>query len=140
MTVTAPRRTLVLVAACLIGFGVFIQIAVGFRFGQQAGQATEVVAMAAYTLAIVLLFAPLGRARTLMAGALAFILMAWAVHLNARLSADLENQFGGQVIAAHRVMIATLFIGPALGLVVGGITALCARFERVRWSPRTPSA
>ena len=51
MTVTAPRLTLILAAACLIGFGVLIQMAIGHRLGVGAGQATEMVAMAAYAAA-----------------------------------------------------------------------------------------
>lgn len=140
MTVTAPRLTLILAAACLIGFGVLIQMAVGHRLGVGAGQATEMVAMAAYAAAIIFLLAPLGRARALLAGGLAVILMAWAVHLNARLSANLENQFGGNVIPAHRILINTVIIGPALGIVVGIVTGLVARSGRIRWTPKTPVA
>jgi hypothetical protein len=140
MTLTAPRLTLILAAACMIGFGVLIQMALGHRLGVNAGQTTEVLAMASYAGAIILLLAPLGRARALMAGGLAIILMAWAVHLNARLSANLENQFGGNVIAAHRILINTIIIGPCLGIVVGIATAVIARSGRIQWTPKMPVA
>lgn len=137
MTLTAPRSTLVLAAACLIGFGVLVQMAVGHRLGVAAGQATEAVAMLAYAVAVILLLAPLGQGRALVAGALGIVLMAWAIHLNARLSANLENQFGGNVVVAHRVFINTVFVGPALGVVVGIVTGLLARSGRIRWARKT---
>jgi hypothetical protein len=140
MTVTAPRRILIFYAAGLIALGLVVQYALGFRFGPVAAQATEAFAMVAYACGIFLLAAPIGRTRALMAGALGFILMAWAVHLNAHLSARLETLFGGQVVAAHRVLLATVFVGPILGLIVGVITGLLARSERIRWTPKTPAS
>jgi hypothetical protein len=138
MTLTAPRPTLILAAACLIGLGVLLQLGLGYRVSQGSAHAMEFLALVLYGAAIVLLLAPLGRSKALIAGALAFILMAWAVHLNARLSAFLELQAGGQVIAAHRILLHTLFVGPFAGLITGVVTGLIARFERIRWTPRQP--
>lgn len=139
MTLTAPRPTLTLAAVCLIGAGVLIQLGLGYRISEASAQVVEFLGLILYGAAIVLLLAPLGRGKALLAGALAFILMAWAVHLNARLSAFLETQAGGDVIAAHRVLLATLFIGPFAGLITGVVTGLAARFERIRWTPRQPA-
>ena len=138
MILTAPRSTLTLAALCLIGLGVLAQWLLGYRVSEGSAQAMEVVALILYGAAIALMLAPLGRGKALIAGALAFILMAWAVHLNARLSAFLETMAGGDVIAAHRILLATLFIGPFAGLITGVVTGLLARSERIRWTPKTP--
>lgn len=139
MIVTAPRRTLTLAAFCLVGLGILAQWLLGYRISDASAQVFEVLALILYGAAIALLLAPLGRSKTLVAGALAFILMAWAVHLNARLSSFLEVEAGGDVIAAHRILLATLFIGPFAGLITGVVTGLLARFERIRWTPKTVS-
>jgi len=137
MILTAPRSTLTLAALCLIGLGVLAQWLLGYRISEGSAQAMEVLALILYGAAIVLMLAPLGRGKALIAGALAFILMAWAVHLNARLSAFLETMAGGDVIAAHRILLATLFVGPFAGLITGVVTGLIARAERIRWTPKT---
>lgn len=139
MILTAPRRILTLAAFCLAGLAILAQWLLGYRLSAGSAHAMEVLALVLYGAAIVLLLAPLGRGKALMAGALGFILMAWAVHLNARLSAWLEIEAGSQVIAAHRVLLATLFVGPAAGLVTGIVTGLLARFERIRWTPKIPA-
>lgn len=138
MILTAPRSTLTLAALCLIGLGVLAQWLLGYRVSEGSAAAMEVLALILYGAAIVLMLAPLGRGKALIAGALAFILMAWAVHLNARLSAFLETMAGGDVIAAHRILLATLFVGPFAGLITGVVTGLVARAERIRWTPKTP--
>lgn len=140
MILTASRRTLTLTALGLILLAVGAQWAFGYRISQGSAQAMEALALLLYAVAVVLLFAPLGRRHALVAGGLAFIVIAWAVHLNARLSAFLEIQAGGDVIVAHRVFLATLIVGPALGLLVGVVTGLTARFERIRWAPKTPAS
>lgn len=139
MILTAPRRTLTLAAVCLAGLAVLAQWLLGYRISAGSAHAMEALALILYGAAIVLLLAPLGRGKAMVAGALGFILMAWAVHLNARLSAWLEIEAGGQVIAAHRILLATVFVGPAAGLVTGVVTGLLARFERIRWTPKTPA-
>ena len=138
MILTAPRPTLTLAAFCLIGTGILAQWLLGYRVSEGSAQAMEFIALVLYGAAIALLLAPLGRNKALVAGALAFILMAWAVHLNARLSVLLETMAGGDVIGAHRILLATLFIGPFAGLITGVATGLLARFERIRWTPRQP--
>lgn len=140
MILTAPRRTLSLAAVGLVVLGVAVQWAFGYRVSEGSAQVMEALALLFYAAAAVLLMAPLGRRHALMASGLAFILMAWAVHLNARLSAYLETEAGGDVIAAHRIFLATLIAGPALGLVVGIVTGLLARFERIRWTPKTTAS
>jgi len=140
MILTAPRPTLTLAAVCLVGLGVLAQWLLGYRVSAGSAQVMEALALILYGAAIVLLLAPLGRSKALIAGALAFILMAWAVHLNARLSAFLQIEAGGQVIAAHRILLATLFVGPFAGIITGVVTGLIARFERIRWTPRQPAS
>lgn len=142
MRVIAPRRTLILAAAGLIVLGVVVQYALGYRFGGSAGQATEALALLFYAIAIVLIVAPLGRARALMSGGLAFILTAWAVHLNTKFSTTLHEDFAGGVAALsqQKLLLATLFLGPLLGLIVAVATILLARSGRVAWTPKTPAS
>lgn len=138
MRFEAPRPILTAAAGGLVLLALGLQLAFGFRLGQSAGGVTEMLAWLLYAIAIVLLLAPFGRARAVLAGALGFMVMAWAVHLNARFGASLDTQFGADSgLSAHRVLIATLFIGPALGLVVGVATGLLARLELIRWRGRT---
>jgi|GEM_PF-1537886 len=141
MRFEAPRPTLTLTAGGVILLALALQLALGHQFGQGAGMATEIAAWVLYAVAIVLLLAPFGRPRALLAGALGFMMMAWAVHLNARFSTHLDTQFGGAYAwSAQRVAVMTLFIGPVLGLIVGAITGLLARLEVIRWRGRTYSS
>lgn len=141
MSLIAPRRTLTLVAVILVGLGVLIQLAFGHRFGAAAGNLTEMLAWPAYAGAIVLMLAPMGRRRVLLVGMMGLLVMAWAVHLNARFSTTLDGVWGlpNPQAGAH-VAIATLFIGPALGLIVGLTTGLLARSQRLRWAGRSYDA
>lgn len=136
MQIVAPRLTLTLAAACLIGAGVLIQWMLGYSLNAGSAPLVEIVALVLYGAAIILMVVPQGRGRPLMAAGLGFILMAWAVHLNARLSVFLETQSGGDVIAAHRIVLATLFAGPFAGLIVGVISGLLVRGERIRFTPK----
>jgi len=135
MTLTAPRKALVGSAVALAALCLLAQWAVGFRVSEGAGQLLELLSVAGYAVAAILLLAPLGRARALMAGAVALVLMAWAVHLNARYATALDLRFGGASSwGGHRVLIATLFVGPLAGLVTGIVTFVLARLELVRWT------
>ncbi|WP_420478175.1 hypothetical protein [Brevundimonas sp. FT23028] len=136
MQIVAPRRTLTLAAACLIGAGVLIQWLLGYRLNAGSAPMVEIVALVLYGAAIVLMTVPQGRGRPLMAAGLGFILMCWAVHLNARLSVFLETEAGGQVIAAHRILLATLFAAPLCGLIVGVIAGVLVRGDRIRFTPK----
>lgn len=141
MRFEAPRPTLTLAAGGVILLALALQLALGHQFGEGAGTATEIAAWVLYAVAIVLLLAPFGRPRALLAGALGFMMMAWAVHLNARFSTHLDTQFGGAYAwSAQRVAVMTLFIGPVLGLIVGALTGLLARWEVIRWRGRTYSS
>ena len=137
MILIAPRRTLTFAAVGLVVLALAVQWALGFRLGSAAGAATEVLAWLLYAGAVLLLVVPLGRARALIVGALGFMLMAWAVHLNARFSTTLLSEYVGGLVNA-RVMIATILYGPALGLIVGITAGLLARFELIRWTPKSP--
>ncbi|HEY0927694.1 hypothetical protein [Brevundimonas sp.] len=139
MQIVAPRRTLTLAAACLIGAGVLIQWLLGYRLNPGSAPLVEIVALILYAAAIILMVVPQGRGRPLMAAGLGFILMAWAVHLNARLSVFLETEAGGDVIGAHRILLATLFAGPFAGLIVGVIAGLLVRGDRIRFTPKAAS-
>lgn len=134
MQIVAPRRTLILAAACLIGAGVLLQWLLGYRLNAGSAPMVEIVALVLYGVAIILMTVPQGRGRPLMAGGLAFILMCWAVHLNARLSVFLETEAGGHVIAAHRILLATLFAAPLCGLIVGVIAGILVRGDRIRFT------
>ncbi|WP_420471757.1 hypothetical protein [Brevundimonas sp. FT23042] len=136
MQIVAPRRTLTLAAACLIGAGVLIQWLLGYRLNAGSAPMVEILALVLYGAAIVLMTVPQGRGRPLMAAGLGFILMCWAVHLNARLSVFLETEAGGQVIAAHRILLATLFAAPLCGLIVGVIAGVLVRGDRIRFTPK----
>lgn len=136
MQIVAPRRTLTLAAACLIGAGVLIQWLLGYRLNAGSAPMVEILALVLYGAAIVLMTVPQGRGRPLMAAGLGFILMCWAVHLNARLSVFLETEAGGRVIAAHRILLATLFAAPLCGLIVGVIAGVLVRGDRIRFTPK----
>ncbi|RZJ28721.1 MAG: hypothetical protein EON85_08400 [Brevundimonas sp.] len=136
MQIVAPRRTLTLAAACLIGAGVLLQWLLGYRLNAGSAPVVEVAALVLYGVAILLMVVPQGRGRPLMAAGLGFILMAWAVHLNARLSVFLETEAGGDVIGAHRILLATLIAGPFAGLILGVIAGLLVRFDRIRFTPK----
>lgn len=141
MRFEAPRPTLTLAAGGVILLALVLQLALGHQFGEGAGMAAEIAAWGLYAVAVVLLLAPFGRPRALLAGLLGFMMMAWAVHLNARFSTYLDAQFGGaQALSAQRVAVMTLFIGPVLGLIVGVVTGLLARLEVIRWRGRTYSS
>ncbi|MDQ8028361.1 MAG: hypothetical protein REJ23_06515 [Brevundimonas sp.] len=136
MQIVAHRRTLTLAAACLIGAGVLIQWLLGYGLNPGSAPAVEIVGLILYAAAIILMVVPQGRGRPLMAAGLGFILMCWAVHLNARLSVFLETQAGGDVIAAHRILLATLFAAPFAGLIVGVVSGLLVRADRIRFAPK----
>jgi hypothetical protein len=139
MQIVAPRRTLTLAAACLIGVGVLIQWLLGYRLNPGSAPLVEIVALVLYGAAIILMVAPQARGRPLMGAGLGFILMCWAVHLNARLSVFLETEAGGDVIGAHRILLATLFAAPFAGLIVGVICGLLVRAGRIRFAPKAAS-
>lgn len=141
MRFEAPRPILTAAAGGLVLLALVLQLALGFQFGEAAGAATEMLAWLLFAVAITLLLAPFGRPRALLAGALGFMMMAWAVHLNARFSTTLDVRLGGaHGWSAQRVALMTLFVGPVLGLVVGAVTGLLARFEVIRWRGRTYSS
>ncbi|WP_439472718.1 hypothetical protein [Brevundimonas sp.] len=139
MQIVAHRRTLTLAAACLIGAGVLIQWLLGYRLNAGSAPMVEIGALVLYGVAILLMAVPQGRGRPLMAAGLGFILMCWAVHLNARLSVFLETEAGGHVIAAHRILLATLFAAPLCGLIVGAIAGILVRGDRIRFAPKASS-
>ncbi|RZJ46062.1 MAG: hypothetical protein EON87_06020 [Brevundimonas sp.] len=136
MILTAPRSVLTLAAACLIGAGVLIQWLLGYRLNAGSAPLVEVGALVLYGAAIILMVVPQGRGRPLLAAGLGFILMCWAVHLNARLSVFLETDAGGTVNADHRILLASLFAAPFAGLIVGVIAGLLVRGDRIRWTPK----
>jgi hypothetical protein len=140
MQIVAPRRLLTLAAACLIGAGVLIQWFFGFRSGEARGEVTEWLAYGLYAVALVLALVPLGRRHAWVAGGLGFILMAWAVHLNARYSTYLDQLSGGPYAwSGTRVLVATIFVGPMIGVVVGLLVGILARLEVVRFTPKAAS-
>lgn len=141
MRIEAPRPILTFSAIGLAVLALCLQLIAGAFLGLQALAAAEWLAWLLYACAALLLLVPLGRTRAVLVGALAFMLTAWAVHLNARFSSHLSVQFGAAALgAAQRVALTTLFIAPLVGLVVGVVTGLMARAETIRWRGRTYSS
>lgn len=141
MRIEAPRPILTFSAIGLAVLALCLQLIAGAFLGLGALAAAEWLAWGLYACAAVLLLAPLGRARAFLVGALAFMLTAWAVHLNARFSSHLAIQFGAAPLgAAQHVALTTLFIAPLVGLIVGVVTGLMARAETIRWRGRTYSS
>lgn len=115
-----------------------VQWGLGFRLGQAAGEAAEIAALVLYGIAALLLLAPLGRRRAATAGVIAFMLMLWAVYLNARLSTDLAVQFGGDpAVTGPKLAVVMLFIAPGVALITAGAVYLVARREQIRWTGKT---
>lgn len=141
MRIEAPRPILLFAAAGLVLLALALQLIAAAYLGEGALATAEPAAWLLFAVVVQLLLAPLGRGRALLVGALGFILMAWAVHLNARYSTHLDVLFGGaHAWSAQRVAVLTLFVGPALGLIVGGLAAVLARREAIRWRGRTYSS
>ena len=135
MRLIASRPQLTIAAAAIVALFVALQWAFGFRVSESAGRTLELAAAFAYGGVAILLLAPLGRARALMAAGLAFILVAWSVHLNTRYAVGLASGVGGLAPTDHaRVVIATLLVGPFAGLLTAIATFVLARREMIRWS------
>lgn len=138
MVLTAPRSILIQLAFCFVMLGITLQGVWGFRLSDEAGRTAEMAAWLLYAFAVVLLLAPMGRARALQVALFGFILMTSAVYLNTHWVTALDVRHGGAYAwSGTRIAVLTMVLGPCAGLIVGVITGLLARFERIRWTKTT---
>ena len=138
MRLVAPRSILMAVAVALVVLALLIQWGLGYRFGATAGTVTEILALILIGVGALLLLAPLGARRSISAALVAFMLMLWAVYLNARFSTGLELEFGGAQALSHaRMALVLLFVAPFVALVTAVVVYVAARREMIRWRGKT---
>lgn len=93
----------------------------GFRLGETAGNRSENLMEFTLVAAAVMVFAPLGRSRRLLAPLLAFLSVVTLVALNARFTTSLDVAYGGAYgWSGTRVFLTAAVVGPIYG-VAGAI-------------------
>ncbi|WP_404413910.1 hypothetical protein [Brevundimonas vesicularis] len=117
-------------AVGIVASALAIELFLGFRVNEAAGNLAELIMGVSLIAAAILVLAPLGRSRRLVAALSAFVsvVLLWAI--NAKFSTSLDVAYGGAYAwSGTRVGVLALLVGPVLGFVAAILTLAFARLR-----------
>jgi hypothetical protein len=132
MRLRASKKSLNTWAVSIIVISLVVELIFGYRVNEASGWFAEMLSMASFLVASLLIFSPRGHQKPLVASLCAFIFMIVYGFLHPYMTTSLDVSYGGPYAwSATRTMVLGVIVGPSVALLTAVAVFIAAKFKLI---------